>query len=371
MECYSCTRFDCKFFKFMDLYRQNRGPSGDPGLLQSETPGISIVIPSMNRRGTLKSTLDSLCALNYDRNRLEVIVVDGDGTGEVNRILTQYPFKVVTDDGTGLNRARNIGFVNATHELVAFTDDDCLVPPDWATKIVDSFSLPEVGFVGGKVLGFSEEELLSRYIDETIIPATATFAERTITREVELFKFPAGCNMAFRRDALRSIDLLDERINYGFDDLEALERIVAAGYVLVLNPDVKVVHNHRSRMKDFLKQNFRYGRGAMLFLLTKRKESMLYRWISNFLLAVCIGVMIVFLPPIAAFVLNMPFLTLFSPVLLAAPWVALIGFYKKRSARTLNLKKLLLYPLIDILRGFSFVLGSALQLLMHSFSAKR
>lgn len=340
-------------------------------LFGSSLPSISIIVPTKDKRGTLRNVLDSLSKLEYDKGRVEVIIVNGDKSGRVQKIVSDYKFKVVRDRATSLNAARNLGFKNANNDIIAFTDDDCVAPRDWASKIADSFSDPSVGFVGGRVVGYASEQILSEYVEETLVPMTARFGEKIVTRQIELFKFPAGCNMSFRREALRKINLLDERITYGFDDLESLERLVNAGYKLVLNPEVLILHKHRTSLREFVKQNFRYGRGGALFLLTKRKESRLYRWIFDFLASVALGFFVLSLPMIAAFVTGLPAFLFISIGMLPLPWMVLMNMYRKRLRKKLSAKKLILYPLIDILRGLSFVFGSLHQFVLSSFLEQR
>jgi len=78
--------------------------------------------------------------------------------------------------------------------------------------------------------------------------------------------------MAFRRKAAEEVGCFDESIQYGFDEVEFTERVCRAGYKMVLDPNVFVWHKHRSTLKEFLKQNFRYGRGSGLLLKRKRMK---------------------------------------------------------------------------------------------------
>ena len=317
----------------------------------------------MDRRGTLRNLLDSLMSLEYDRDKIEVIIVDGDKNGEVERIVSDYPFILVKDEGTGLNKARNIGFKKSTHEIVAFTDDDCVVPRDWALRIAESFSDPSVGFVGGSVIGYNKGGLLSTYVDETIVPVMPRYREKIVTRSLDFLHFPAGCNMAFMRKALEKINLFDERITYGFDDLEPVERIINTGFNIFLNPEVLVLHKHRINLRGFLRQNFRYGRGSMLYLQTSRRSS-LSRWIRNYLISVFLGLMILSLPLIAALVTGVSLFLAVALGLLIFPGFILMLLYIRSFKIIDDLKKVLLYPLIDILRGLAFAFGALYQLLI-------
>lgn len=329
---------------------------------RSDLPSISVVVPTINNRGTLGTLLDSLMELDYDRDRIEVVIVDGDKSGKIEKIVSAYPFTIVKDEGMGLNRARNIGLKKSNHEIVAFTDDDCVVSKDWALRIAESFLDPSVGFVGGRVVGYSKKEILSTYVDETIVPTMPRFKEKVVTRKLLRSHLPAGCNMAFRRKALEKIDYLDERISYGFDDIESVERIADMGFNIVLNPEVLIFHKHRVRLWEFLKQNFRYGRGGMLYLLA-RTRSHIHEALSKYLIGVYSGLMILALPLFAALVTGNPLFLVVTLGLSIAPWLSLMGFYARRFKDGKSLKRIFLYPLLDILRGLSFAFGALYQLL--------
>jgi len=331
-------------------------------LKRSDLPSISVVVPTMNKRGTLEILLKSLMELDYDRKKIEVILVDGDKSGKTEKIVSGYPFRIVKDEGKGLNKARNLGLKNSTHDVVAFTDDDCIVPRNWATKIAESFSDPSVGFVGGRVVGYSNEEFLSAYAEETVVAAMPRFKQKIVIGRLHRSQLPAGCNMAFRRAVLEKINLLDERITYGFDDIEPAERIANAGFKIILNPEVVVFHKHRIGLKEFLKQNFRYGRGAMLYLLTGTK-SLIQKWLFRYLVGVFSGIMILALPLLAAHITGNPLFIVITLGLSAAPWLSLMGFYAKRFKGGRRMKRIFLYPAVDILRGFAFAFGALYQLL--------
>jgi len=49
-------------------------------------PFVSIVIPARNAQGTLKACLESLLRLNYPKERMEVIIVDGMSTDDTPKI---------------------------------------------------------------------------------------------------------------------------------------------------------------------------------------------------------------------------------------------------------------------------------------------
>ena len=84
--------------------------------------------------------------------------------------------------------------------------------------------------------------------------------------------------MAFRRTAVEEVGFFDEQIQYGFDEVEFADRICRAGYKMVLDPEVSVWHKHRSTFKEFLKQNFQYGKGSGLVFKKKILKDSVSKW---------------------------------------------------------------------------------------------
>jgi cellulose synthase/poly-beta-1,6-N-acetylglucosamine synthase-like glycosyltransferase len=326
-----------------------------------DDPSISIILPVMNAAGTIKDSLDSLMKLDYDKDKLEIIVVDGNSTDGTRKIVEEYPVTLVEEEGRGLNAARNTGIRWSTGEIIAFTDGDCVVPPDWARSIVKNFRDPFVGFVGGLVEGYNKEDFLSKYMDETFFHAKPYFRERKETTDLNLLQFPAGCNMAFRRHALEKIDFFDERIYYGFDDLDPVEQLGSKGFRIVLDPDVFVWHQHRTSLKALLKQHFKYGRGGALLIIYKR-ASRLARWFTTYLFSTTLAISLLITMVAAGLILNFMFLIQFITASGVAAFMLVMSFYLKTAVRTRSLRKLILYPILDFARGFSFTFGGITQL---------
>src|SRR6185295_1715593 len=101
-------------------------------------PRVSVVVCSYNGAATLEQCLRSLHALRYPD--YEVIVVDDGSSDNTPEILEQFPtVHVVRQANRGLSSARNAGWHRATGAIVAYTDSDCFVDPDWLTHLVYLF----------------------------------------------------------------------------------------------------------------------------------------------------------------------------------------------------------------------------------------
>jgi len=299
--------------------------------------------------------------LDYPEDMLEIIVVDGYSKDETRNIVGEYPVTLVDQEGKGLNAARNTGIKNSTGELLAYTDGDCVLPENWAIKIADNFDEPVIAFVGGTMEGYDRTSILSNYMDESFFQVTPGFRYRIETNDLRLLQFPAGANMAFRRRSLERVKFFDENITYGFDDLQPVEELGFKGFRIILDPEVKILHQHRSTLRELLKQHFNYGRGGTLLVIHKR-TSVLASWYAGYLIFTSALISVfAFLLYIGMKIRHpLPFNIAGGTLGLFLAFVTL--YYLPIVVRSGKIWKLFVYPALDLLRGVAFTLGGLYQM---------
>lgn len=102
-------------------------------------PDISVIVPTRNRAGSLKITLEGLALANRDGLRVEVIVVNNGGQDDTEDIVMSFskriPVRYLFEPALGtfgkshaLNRALDVGRLG---EIIAVLDDDMSPHPDW------------------------------------------------------------------------------------------------------------------------------------------------------------------------------------------------------------------------------------------------
>jgi len=322
---------------------------------------VTVVVPVRNRELTIQPLLDSLQKLDYDTNKVEVIVVDGNSTDKTQEIVKKYPVKLVVEKRKGLNLARNTGIKCAKGEIVAFTDSDCIVPPNWITKIVENFKDPQISCVGGSAKAL-DNDFISQYADNSIVRLMPFFTKREELKKVKpFFRHPAGCNMAFRRKVAEEVGYFDEHIQYGFDEVEFADRICRAGYKMVLDPDVLVWHKHRSTFREFLKQNFQYGKGSGLVLKNNKLKDAVSKWSFLGLMGFISWLLIVGSLTFLTFTSSSSifFWMLFG--FTGLPLLILATVYAYRALQNKKLTRVVIYPFIDLFRTLSFCFGQVYQ----------
>lgn len=237
---------------------------------------ISIVIPTHNRKDLLRRCLEA--ASNQDYPDYEVIVVDDgstDGTTEmVQREFPQVRY-ILQQPNRGPAAARNRGIEAAKGEIVAFTDDDCLVPVNFLSRLADGYRrYPGVAGVGGyqeapdDVLRRNPFARYEAYVTHQVY--RAGFQEY-----LGGFECPAGGtnSMSYCKEVLLEVGGFDESFPCAAgEDADLKWRIVKCGYRLLYVP-VKVTHLQPYSLRSFWSQQVRRGIGAAYF---ERKYSGCY-----------------------------------------------------------------------------------------------
>ena len=125
-------------------------------------PTVAVVVVNLDGAEHLPDCLDSLAALDYPRERLEVVVVDNGSTDGSLELLARYPWVRVLpqDSNLGFAPAVNVGVRSATADCIALLNNDMRVEPDWLTELVRAYD-PEAGAVcvGAQILSWDGERL--------------------------------------------------------------------------------------------------------------------------------------------------------------------------------------------------------------------
>jgi glycosyltransferase involved in cell wall biosynthesis len=90
-------------------------------------PLVTVVVAAYNGERFLRETLESLFAQDFDS--FEAVFVDDGSEDATGEIAKSFPVRYVRQENQGLPAARNAGFALARGDLIAFLDDDDLLPP--------------------------------------------------------------------------------------------------------------------------------------------------------------------------------------------------------------------------------------------------
>jgi len=249
---------------------------------------VSIVVPVRNAERTIERTLQYLEAVDYPRDRLEIILADGgstDGTvGVIKAWQSRHGFirLVEIPDCSSPGHARNEALKVASGEYILFTDGDCAPEPDWVREIlVPMLRDPRTGGVGGEILTLRTEpdNDTESYCEQVgflsvsgrcglktsgYMPGLRHRAPHEVNGGNHS-PFFATANAAFRKSVI-------QEVGGGFwheptgEDVDFSLRVLKRGYRLYFAKEAVVKHMHRVSLASFLKQWWGYGYGHPLLM---------------------------------------------------------------------------------------------------------
>lgn len=129
-----------------------------PKLSAEELPVVSVVVAARNEEDNILDCMESLAALDYPNDKIEIIIVNDhstDRTGDIiNEFIKDKPVfrQMVPQKAIGTLKGKTNALANAIKtsrgEIIFTTDADCVVSPTWV-RTVASYYKKDVGFVGG------------------------------------------------------------------------------------------------------------------------------------------------------------------------------------------------------------------------------
>ena len=217
-------------------------------------PKVSVVVCAYDAAETIDDCLTSLEALTY--SNVELIVVN-DGSRDRTREIAQghSRVKVIDVPNAGLSAARNTGLARATGEIVAYTDADVRVDPDWLTYLVQPMLVSDAVASGGSNVVPPDDPWVAQCVARAPGGPTHVLLDDRIAEHVP------GCNMAFRRDALLSIGGFNPLYLRAGDDVDICWRLQGKGLRVGFAPAALVWHHHRSTVRAYWRQQVGYGEG--------------------------------------------------------------------------------------------------------------
>jgi glycosyltransferase involved in cell wall biosynthesis len=258
--------------------------------LKQNAPLVSIIVCTHNRTDQIGACLDALLRLDYPGG-YEIIVVDSaPSTGATAELIAaEYSDDVhyLREDRPGLSFARNRGLEVALGEIIAFTDDDAIVEPNWLLELLRGFHAGEnVACVTGLTLP-SELETTAQVWLQREHGRRNGFTRRLFDLDQHRasdplypFRAPlfgAGVNMAFKAAVLREIGGFDTALGvgtetYSGEDMAALFEAVLRGYQVAYEPGAMVYHDHRKTMAELRQQMHGFGVGFGAYLARAFRE---------------------------------------------------------------------------------------------------
>jgi GT2 family glycosyltransferase len=199
-------------------------------------PRISVVVPTRDRPELLQRCLE---ALEKQTVPVEIVVVED-------------------AEGRGPAWARNEGVRRAQGEVICFTDDDCAPFPNWAEALTkpilagkaQATAGPTHMAAGATAADLAWEAIVSYLQEQATKPGTSSPG------------FAATANLACSRSLMEEIPFDESFSAPAGEDRDWAERAMRMGAAPLPVPQALVLHQSGMRVRDLLRQQYRYGQGA-------------------------------------------------------------------------------------------------------------
>ncbi|MGD0691804.1 MAG: glycosyltransferase [Acidimicrobiales bacterium] len=241
---------------------------------------MTVVVCTFNRAEVLPTCLRGLMNQTI-RGDIQVIVVDDGSSHDVKSVVAGFDVDFIAlETNQGLSFARNAGIARSRAPIIAFTDDDVIVPPDWCERLLNAWreAPHDTQAIGGEVTVAEVTSLIQRYlsrhnplspIDVAIAP-DASFLQRFRAyvgsdsgpiQPIRHVHSLVGANMSFARQALVDVGEFDPSIRFGGDEEHVCKNIRKqfGDESILCYSSIVVAHAFDPRMRDTLRRAFRYG----------------------------------------------------------------------------------------------------------------
>lgn len=230
------------------------------------TPSVSVIFPTYNRSGVVRTTLERVLAQDYPRDRLEILVADNssDDTPEMVRGIAAeavVPVRLLSSDERLPAVKRNLALRAATGDLAIFLNDDVWVRPDFVRTHVAAHArhLDPVAVVG--LVEQSVRMPPDPFTDWYRPFAYAEIADRA-GQEVS-YRHHWSMNLSVPRQVMldRNLVFHEDWAEIGHEDVELGYRWSRAGYRIIYEPRAWGEHFHPHDLASACRLQESIGRG--------------------------------------------------------------------------------------------------------------
>jgi len=215
-------------------------------------PKVSIIVATLNSERTIDECLKAIFELNYPKDFLEIIVVDGCSKDATVKIAQKYPVKVVSEP-LNAPAAYNYAMKMVSNDVLGFIDADAKVEKEWLNKLVSHLDDPQVAGVSGGIETWNTENAWARSIGYDLKNRYARLKKYVVR--------VATMNLLLKKSVIEAVGGFDENLPSQYDtDLGF--RITSRGYKILFEPSAKCYHFNRSTVSGYFRQQLQYGKNT-------------------------------------------------------------------------------------------------------------
>jgi glycosyltransferase involved in cell wall biosynthesis len=227
-------------------------------------PEMSIVIPVYNEERYIQKCLDSILSSAYPREKLEIILVDGNSRDRTVEILTEYAqkyscIKILHNPSRHTPISMNIGIKASHGSYICILSAHAQYDKRYFIDLQKHIKVLDADCIGGVLLTDVKNKNVCSCSIKSVLQhqfgvGNAMF--RTGTREIIAVDTVAfGC---YKKSVFEEYGLFDERLIRN-QDIEMNKRITNGGGKIYLVPDVQCTYYARETFSALAKNSYKNG----------------------------------------------------------------------------------------------------------------
>lgn len=248
-----------------------KGPGEKPERLAAELPQVTVQLPVYNERQVVNRLIDSVCALDYPPDKIQIQVLD-DSTDETTTMIAENVHRW-KEKGVNISHLRrptrqrykagNLenGLLQATGDFIAIFDADYLVKPAWLRQALTHYFQP-----GSENLGLiqtrwglqnSRDSVLTYAQTLSVNEFAITQAERV---RLGLWSSFFGSAGLWRRACIDDVGGW-QAMNALSEDIDIAYRAQLAGWDIAYDDSLLAFAELPNSMVAYKQQQFRWAKG--------------------------------------------------------------------------------------------------------------
>lgn len=290
------------------------------GTYQINWPKVSVIVVTKDHHDFAIQAVNSILKTDYPSDRRQIVVVEEIENPHpiIGRGVDYYSIPV---KNLGVGYARNTAVKCASHRILVFTDDDCIVEKQWLKEIIrplikfngiaataGAVLIPSAGPIGKceNILGFPGGGLKYLHRANGKMRPMSTFST---------------CNCAISLDHVKDFYFGEGFMDAGED--EQLSRSISANHKILYNPFAIVKHKPRDNLYSVFLWFIRRGqsRVEMIKHIPNKYKYIYYLIITSPIFRLILTVMLCFTFELSyLFVLTVIWIVYYSSVIWRFKW---------------------------------------------------
>lgn len=241
--------------------------------------GVSVGVIVRNEERDIERCLKAIDAQADVQGSIEILLIDNASTDATLEVVERVrktmlsEVKIIRRAENNLGAARDQALKAARFKWIAFTDADCMVPPNWLHELKTKFigywqqdpRLAAIGTCNEPPLGQSRFQDALRLMFTGFLGHLNSPQARHFDFDQVVDHLPT-CSVLYDRQAVLQAGGFSALFDRVCEDVDLSTRLRSGGRKLMMISSVKVTHVQRSSHRTWFKKVFRYGWGRTLVM---------------------------------------------------------------------------------------------------------